>query len=129
MTSLRTALAAALVATGTLVSSFSPALAGDPSFGIYFDGHGGGGAVLGVDGIEVGIGFGHGGGGGIVIDGAKCSKFEALHKAASLGVYNRYVKSVGSKHIVVRGKLGGDKVEVVMKRKSAHCTVKDVYYI
>ena len=38
MTSLRTAIAAALVAAGTLVSTFSPAQAGDPSFGIYFDG-------------------------------------------------------------------------------------------
>lgn len=121
MNSLRSTLAAVVIATGTLASSFSPALAGDPSFGFYFGSHGGG----------IALGFGghghHGGHGGY--GGPACSKFEALDKAASLGVYNRKIKSVGAKNIVVKGKIGGAKVEVVMKRKSYNCAVKDIYYI
>ncbi|MGE0502973.1 MAG: hypothetical protein AB7I79_20235 [Rhizobiaceae bacterium] len=127
MTSLRTTIAAALLAAGTLASSFVPAQA-DPSFGIYFDGSGGGGLVFGDDDVEIGVGFGPGGG-GLSIDAAKCTKSEALGKAASMGIYNRSIKKVTTNYITVGGKLAGDHVRLIVKRKTHHCAVKNFYYV
>ena len=119
MFALKSALASALVASGVLASSLAPARAGDASFGIHFDSHGN-------VGIHIGIGHGGHGHGGF---GGKCTKSEALGKAASLGLYNRSIKSVTASHITVGGKLAGDKVRLVLKRKTPNCAVKNLYYV
>lgn len=116
ITALKTALAGIVLASGVAAGATSAQAGG--SLGFHIDSHGNAS-------ISLGFGDHHGGWGG----GGKCSKGEALGKAAALHVKNRWVQSVGTKNIVVRGTLYGDDVKVVMKRNSAHCAVKSVSYV
>ena len=118
ITALKTTLAGIALATGIAAGATSAQAGG--SLGFHIDSHGNASISLGFGGHH---GGGWGGGGG------KCSKGEALGKAAALHVKNRWVQSVGKKNIVVRGTLYGDDVKVVMKRNSAHCAVKSVSYV
>lgn len=91
-------------------------------------------------GPQVGIGFGHGGVGvgvGIGVGPGyyhddwhgHCSKSEALHRAASMGVKKRWVSGVTASRITVKGVRKGHPVKVVMYRASDHCSVKSMSYL
>ena len=121
ITALKTTLAGIALATGIAAGATSAQAGG--SLGFHIDSHGNAS-------ISLRFGDHHGGwGSGGRSGGRKCSKGEALGKAAALHVKNRWVQSVGTKNIVVRGTLYGDDVKVVMKRNSAHCAVKSVSYV
>lgn len=120
--SFKTSLVAATVALGALAGSLAPAQAGG-GIGFFLDSHGNAG-------VSIGLGHGHGHV-GIGVHGGwhGCSQYEALDKAASLGVKKRWIKSVSHKNVVVRGKMAGHPVQVVMRRHSDHCSVKRFDYI
>lgn len=130
--SLKSSLAAAIVATGALAGSLAPAAADSiwfgPSVGI---------GPIGI-GVGVGIGLGHGpfapgyyghgyyGHAPYRHAGAygTCTKGEALGRAATMGVRKRWVSGLTDHRITVKGTRHGQPVEVVMYRNSADCAVK-----
>ena len=123
MKTLKTSMIAAVVALGTLGGAVSGAQAGNPGFGIHIDSNGNAGIYLGT-------------GPGPVYDpapgpglGGKCTKFKALKRAKKMGIKNRHVIKITNSRVVVRGKKAGNKVRLVLRRKSPHCSVKNFHYI
>jgi hypothetical protein len=123
---LKSALVAAFVSAAGLAGSLGAAHAGG-KVGVWFGPHVG----VGVGGIGVGIGVGVGPTYGHYHghDHGRCSKADALGRAAALGVRKRHVSHVGGHSIVVRGLKKGHAVRVTMARNSRNCAVRSLDYI